>query len=782
VKCSGFAFAACLLATVGLAHAEPVVEQIGVHGNHRIEAEAIRLAVSSKVGGPLDAKTVRDDVRAIWKLGEFSDVHVDTEDGASGTIVTFDVVERPTIRKVLVAGNHEIGLDKINDVLQLNHDEVADYAKAHRDRDRIAELYESRGFLFANVDVDLVQAGASEVDVVFTVDEHAKVLVSDVSFVGNRALSSDDLREHMATRPPGVLSFLNGSGVFRRDELDRDLAVLTGYYFDRGYATVKIGAPELKLSRDHKRMNVTIPIEEGPRFTFDVIEVKGDLIGSAAQNLALVRSKRGDVFSRSGLDRDRKSIEMHYRDLGYAHANVAVKPELDLASKKIALTFEVVRGKRVYVDRIHIRGNTKTRDKVIRREMAITEGELYSETRLEQSRLRIIQLGYFEDVAVSTSAGSSEDLMDIEVEVKERPNGTFQIGAGYSSQESVLVQGQVSMENFLGRGQSLQAQVMLSGVRRLFMLRLVEPHVFDTQWIFTGEAYNQSRSFGWYSRKATGGALTWGYPISDRVRAFLTYRLEDVAMTGTSGSSTSVGATSESLALDTASLFRGGWTSSVRGTLSYDTRNNRLFPTDGYYATAFAEYAGKATGSENQYMRWGGFARRYQHLGPFVLRLNGELGVTTSLDGRGVPLSERYLLGGIADIRGYQPRSLGPRLWSQRPGDVGQDLDPLTIGGNVQLIGQAELEFPLVRKLGISGVAFFDVGNAYNLESRFCSRLGTDACPSAVDMVTGLRKSVGVGVRWLSPLGPLRFEWGLPLDLRPGEKPAGLEFTMGGSF
>jgi outer membrane protein insertion porin family len=781
VKCSGFAFAACLLA-IELAHADPAIEQIGVRGNHRIEAEAIRLAVSSKIGGPLDPKTMRDDVRAIWKLGEFSDVQVVTEPGASGTIVTFEVVERPAIRKVLVAGNHELGLDKINDVLDLERDKVVDYVAVNRNRDRVAELYMTRGFLFATVDVQLVQIEPGEVDVVFTVDEHAKVEVSDVTFVGNRVVSSSDLRERMATRRPGVLSFLNGSGVFRRDELDRDLAILTGYYLDRGFATVKIGAPELRLSRDHKRMKVTITIDEGPRFSFGAIEVKGDLIGLPAQNLALIRSREGDTFSRAALDRDRRALEMHYQDLGYAHANVALRPRFDVASRRIALAFEVVRGKRVFVESIHIRGNSKTRDKVIRRELRITEGELYSGTKLEQSRQRITQLGYFEDVAVSTRAGSSDELVQVEVEVRERPTGTFQIGAGFSSQESFMVQGQMSMENFLGRGQALQAQIMLSGIRRLFMFRFVEPYFLDTRWILTAELYNQSRGFGWYSRTATGGALTWGYPISDRVRAFLTYRLENVGITGGSGGITSLGATAKPIALDTANLFRGGWTSSVRGTLAYDTRNNRLFPTQGYYATAFAEYAGRITGSENQYVRWGGFVRRYQRLGPFVLRLNTELGVTTSLDGRGVPLSERYLLGGITDIRGYAPRSLGPRLWSQRPGDIGQELEPLAIGGNVQLIGNAELEFPLVKKLGLSGVAFFDIGNAYNLESRFCNRASTDACPGALDMVGGLRKSVGVGVRWMSPLGPLRFEWGLPLDLRRGEKPAGLEFTMGGSF
>jgi outer membrane protein insertion porin family len=781
VKCLGFAVAVCLLA-IELAHAEPAIEQIGVHGNHRIEAETIRLAVASKVGRPLEPKTLANDVRAIWKLGAFSDVRAVSEPGASGTIVTFEVVERPSIRKVLVAGNRELALDKINDVLDLQRDGVVDYAAIYKNRDQIAELYAARGFMFATVDVQLVPIGAAEIDVQFTVDEHAKVEVRDITFVGNRAISSDDLRERMSTRPPGVLSFLNGSGVFRRDELDRDLAILTGFYLDRGFATAKIGAPQLELSRDHKRMNVTIQVDEGPRFAYGAIEIKGDLIGSPAHNLSLIRSRSGTTFSRAAIERDRHALELHYQNLGYARASVSVRPQFDIAKRLIALTFEVARGMRVYVEKIHIRGNSKTRDKVIRREMRITEGELYSGTQLERSRAQIAALGYFEDVALSTRDGTSDEFVQIEVEVRERQTGTFQLGAGFSSQEKFIVQGQVAMENVGGRGQSVQAQLSFSSIRRLFLLRFVEPYLLDTRWIASAEVYNQSRGFGWYSRSATGGALTFGYPISDRVRAFLTYRLENVGITGGSGGITQLGATAKPLDLDTANLFRGGWTSSVRGTISYDTRDNRLFPTEGHYATAFAEYAGRITGSENEYLRWGGFARRYQHVGPFVLRLNAELGVTTSLDGRGVPLTERYLLGGITDIRGYQPRSLGPRLWSQRPGDVGQELDPLAIGGNVQLIGNAELEFPLVKKLRISGVAFFDIGNAYNLESRFCNQVGTDACPGAVDMLGGLRKSVGLGVRWMSPLGPLRFEWGLPLDLRPGEKPAGLEFTIGGSF
>lgn len=753
------------------AFASDAIEAVVVRGNHRIETETIRLAISSRAGRTLEPATLRDDVRAIWKLGVFSDVQVGTEPGASGPIVVFDVVERPQIRKIVVAGNQELSLDKINDVLDLRRDAVADFVAMRKNRDKIAELYTSQGFLYANVDVELVPVSEREADVRFTIDEHAKVVVGDITFIGNHAISTADLRAAMATRPPGALSFLNGSGVFRRDMLEQDLSILTAYYLDRGFAAVKIGAPDLRISRDRKRMTVAIAIDEGPRFTYAAIDIKGDLIGTPAQQLALIRSRVGQTFSRATLAHDREALERHYQDLGFAHANVAIRPKLDHAHRLVTLGFEIVRGKRVFVEQIHIRGNSKTRDKVIRREMRIAEGELFSASRLEESRRQIIALGYFENVTVSTQRGSSDDYLDINVEVLERRTGTVQLGAGIASRDGLIAQGQVAQENFLGRGWSLQAQVMLSSVRRLFLLRFVEPYMLDTKWTFAGELYNQSTGLGAYSRTATGGALTWGHPLSDHVRASVTYRLEDIGITS-----------NVPLTLDTANLFRGGWTSSIRGGLTWDTRDNRLFPTDGVYATAFAEYAGKLTGSQNQFVRWGGFARRYQRIGPFVLRLNGEVGVTTSLDGRGVPLTERYLLGGISDIRGYAPRSLGPHLWSQHPGDVGQPLDPLAIGGNLQVIGNAELEFPLVKRLGISGVAFFDIGNAYNLESRFCGRPGSDACVGTTGMIGGLRKSVGVGVRWMSPLGPLRFEWGLPLDLKPGEKPAGLEFMMGGSF
>jgi len=774
----------------GTALADPLIERVTIRGQQRIEPDAIRVQIGSKPGRKLDPAQLRADVRAIWQLGLFADVDVLTEDTPSGGVtVTFEVAERPSIRKVLVEGNRELGLGKINDVLDLKRDTVVDAVAIRKNRDQIAELYIQNGFHLSTVDHELVPVGVSEVDVKFTVDEHAKIRVSNVVFVGNRALSDRQLRDVLVTRPPNALSFLNDSGLYRRDALERDLVVLTARYLDAGYATIKVGTPGLRLSRDKRFMHVTIPIDEGPRFQFGEVTVKGDLLGSLAENRKRIRTRTGATFSRTQVERDREALETRYRDQGFAHANVVPRIRLDHPNRKVEIAFEIVRGKRTYIERINVRGNSKTRDQVIRREMKIAEGELFNASKLELSRRRILALGFFESVTVSSTRGSSDEFVDVSVEIRERPTGSFQIGAGFSSLESFLLQGQVAHDNFLGRGHSLAFNAQISSLRRLVSLRFVEPYFLDTKWTFGVELYNQSRGFGAFSRNATGGSLTWGYPLSDHARASLTYRLEDVSLTSGSGYIANLGARSTAVStIDTANLLRGGLSSSVRGALSWDSRDNRLLPTGGWYATAFAEYAGRLTGSETQFVRWGGFLRRYQKLGgPFVLRLNGELGVTTSLDGEGVPLSERYLLGGIYDIRGYTARSIGPRLYTQQPGDVGAELDPLPLGGNLQIIGNAEVEFPLIKRMGLSGVVFFDIGNAFNLEDRFCSRrpgapTTGDACVSPTTMLGNLRKSVGVGLRWLSPIGPLRLEWGIPLDLRPGEKPSGIDFTIGTSF
>ncbi len=481
-------------------------------------------------------------------------------------------------------------------------------------------------------------------------------------------------------------------------------------------------------------------------------------------------------------------------DRGYAYANVLPLTKPIPGKDQIQLIFEIERGKKAYFERINVRGNSKTRDKVIRREMKIAEGELFNNTNLEISKRRINALGFFEKVDVSTKRGSSDEFVEVNVEVSERPTGTFQIGAGFSSVENFIAQAQISQNNLFGRGQTLTLQAQLSSLRQLFLVRFVEPYFLDTSWTFAFDLYNQSRAFGGFSRNAKGGDLTWGYPLSYEARAFLTYKLEDVnIITGTRGFA-DFGAVREPIeATDVANLYRGGVTSSLRASLSWDSRNNRLFTTEGWYHTIFAEWADEYTASENVFLRYGGFTRYYKELGgPFVLHTNAEVGLTTSRDSLGVPIAERYLIGGIFDVRGFRPRSLGPVLSTGRSPDDPQRAIPL--GGNLQIILNSEIEFPLFKRVGISGVVFFDMGNAYNLEDRYCSGLERvreaeslkfDPCFRFPDsLISGIRKSVGFGFRWFSPIGPLRFEWGIPLDrqIRPdgqAEEPLVFEFTIG---
>jgi outer membrane protein insertion porin family len=625
-------------------------------------------------------------------------------------------------------------------------------------------------------------------------DEKAKVKIRDVQFIGNHSISDDELRLAISTRRQDALSFLNESGVYSQEAFERDLLLVSAHYWDRGYANVKVGTPQLRLSRDKEYMYLSIPIDEGPVFSIGTVNFKGDLIGSAAENLSRIKMRPGVTFSRTQIAEDREKLSAYYQDQGYAYANVLPLTKVDLPTRKISLTYEVARGKRAYFERINIRGNAKTRDKVIRREMKISEGELFNNTNLETSKRRITALGYFENVVVSTKRGSSDEFVEVNVEVTERPTGTFQIGAGFSSVENFIAQAQISQNNLFGRGQTLAVQAQLSSLRQLFLLRFIEPYLLDTHWTFGFDLYNQSQGFGTFFRNSSGGQLTWGYPLSYEARAFLIYKLEDVSITTGTGGIANLGATSAPIAsTSVANLFRGGVTSSVRASLAWDSRNNRLFPTGGWYETAFAEIASQYTGSQNKFLRWGGFVRHYHELwGPFVLHVNGELGVTTSTDPLGVPISERYLVGGIYDIRGYAPRSLGPQLVTQLPGDVGQSLGRLPLGGNMQIIFNSEVEFPLFKKVGISGVVFYDMGNAYNLEDRYCSGLQRknsavsikfDPCFRGFDSLTsGLRRSVGFGFRWFSPIGPLRFEWGIPLDPQINEDPLVFEFTIGNFF
>lgn len=781
---------------------------IQFRGNRKVEDDALRVNLRSEVGAVLIPETVRADLRALWQMGFFEDIRIEAEpaDG-DGVVLIFAVEEKPAIRKVLVSGNSEINLEKINEVLDLKRAAILDIGKVKTNRAKIQDLYREKGYYLASVDYDVRPVNEAEVDVWFLVDERSKVEIRGINFVGNEKISDEELRGIITTSEGGALAFLTDGGIFQEEVFERDLLMITAYYYDHGFINVKIGTPQIRLSRDKRYMYLSIPIDEGPVFRIGEIGFRGDLIGDEADYHERLTVEKGEVFKRSKVGSDINELTNFYKDKGYAYVNVTPLTKVDLEDRIVDLSFEIERGNKVYFERINVRGNSKTRDKVIRREMKISEGELYSQTSLDVSRRRIEALGFFETVNISTSRGSSDELIEVNVEVAERPTGTFQIGAGFSSVERFIAQAQISQNNLFGRGQTLTLQAQLSGLRQLFLLRFVEPYLLDTDWTFAFDLFNQSRAFGGFARNATGGNLTWGYPLSWESRVFLTYKLERVGVSTGAGLIDFGNNRAPVEAESVANLFRDGWTSALRASISYDSRNNRLFPSDGWHLNGFFEVADGYLGSklltndpndENEFFRYGGFARHYRPIwGPFVLKLNAEVGVTVSPNPEGVPITERYIIGGIYDVRGYRPRSLGPRIFYQGPGDPGGGgLNALILGGNLQLIGNAEIEFPLFERVGISGVVFMDVGNAFNLEDRYCASSAGGAVSAKFDpcfrfpdsLVQGLRRSVGFGFRWFSPIGPLRFEWGIPLDrqeqLPEGGEEEGLvfEFTIGNFF
>lgn len=770
------------------------IAQIQFRGNRKVEDAAIRANLVSKQGAPLALDKIRADIRSLWTLGLFEDVRVlAAPSGDDAVIITFVVEEKPSVRKVLISGNDELSLEDINKVIDLQRDAILDVAKIKKNREKIHDLYVDEGFYLAEVEYEVRPVNEAEVDVWFLIDESSKVEIREISFIGNRKVSDETLHSITTTKEGGYFSFISDSGVFKQEEFERDLLLILAYYYDHGFIRAKVGTPKVRLSRDKRYMYLSIPIDEGPVFRIGEIDFQGDIIGDKSDYYELLSIEPGDIFNRSQVSKDIKAVNDLYKNLGYAYVNVTPLNQINIEDLTVDLSFKIEKGEKVYFERINIRGNNKTRDKVIRREMQIAEGELYSQTALEQSQRRIMALGFFTNVDISTTRGSGDQFIVVNVEVAERPTGTFQIGAGFSSVENFIAQAQISQNNLFGRGQTLALQLQISSLRQLYLLQFIEPYFLDTQWTFAFKLYNTSQGFGSFARNAAGGNLTWGRRLTYETRAALTYKLETVDVTTGGIGLARFGSIREPVNADSvANLYRGGITSSVQGSIVYDSRNNRLFATDGWYHQLYLEIADEFLGSENVFVRYGGFFRHYRPLfGPFVLKLNAEFGVVTSRDPLGVPITERYLIGGIYSVRGFSPRSLGPRLRVSSPGDVGQPLTSIPLGGNLKLVWNTEIEFPLFKQVGISGLVFFDMGNAYNLEDRYCSGSAAtndvspkfDPCFNFPNSLTeGLRKSVGFGFRWFSPIGPLRFEWGIPLDRQNNEEPLVFEFTIGNNF
>jgi len=756
-----------------------VIKTIRVEGHKRVEAQAVARALKSKLGEPFDPDNTAEDLRALYALGYFKDIRLLVQREADGIIYVVEVTERPVIRDIKLVGNDSISEEDLAEVVELKRFSILDQEEVRKAAAKIQEKYVEKGFFLAEVTPRIEEREGSEgaaVNVFFDIRENAKVQVKEIRFIGVEKLDRRKLLAVMALRPGSLLSFLTNEGIYRDEMLERDVAVIQQIYYDEGYINVRVDPPSVSISPDKRDVYITITVHEGDQYRIGELDVVGDLIEPREELLSKLGAKTGSVFSSTALRTDLEALTNVYHDEGYAYVNVNPATMVNPEAKTVSITFEIDKGRPVTVERIEIHGNTKTRDKVIRRELRIHEGELFNGTGMRRSKDRVTALGYFETVEVTQKQGSNAERVVVRVEVKEKATGTFQVGAGFSSMESFIFTAQIQQQNFLGWGYAVQANVQASGLRQLYQLSFYDPYFLDTSFIMSVDAYRTQGDFNGFLREATGGNLTIGRyltPEYDLIASgTLTYEYINVEpQFGNQG-------------VPLAGIFQSGSTRSVRGSLTWDRRNNRLFPSAGFQLFGSAEVSPGLFGSDFQYSRFSGYWRQYVPL-PLgaVFKWNMHAGIISPLDpDRPLPISEKYFLGGINSLRGYQLFSISPtrRVLRTLSPDSTIYRDRYTqgdyaVGGNKQFWANVELEFPILEAAGVRGLLFYDAGNSFAENEHFFQ-------DKQDNVPLGLFHSVGAGVRWFSPVGPLRFEWGVPLNRRPGDEPFKFEFNIGNFF
>ena len=433
------------------------ISEVVITGNKKIEKDAILARLKSKVGEPYSEDLVHEDVISIFKLGYFYDIQVDKENTAKGIKLTYKIVEKPSIVEITFHGNDELSESDLKDAIDLKPYQIQDISKIQKAQEKLQKLYEDKGFFLAKVGFRFEQVGndGDRVRLVFEIEENDKVKVKTINFIGNRKLSDSELKAVMQTREQGPLSFISGSGAYKQDAFDRDMQILQYLYFNKGYVQVKISKPIVTVSPDKKGIYIAIRIEEGEQFDVGDVEFQGDLLFSNQELFDTIKIDKNKVFVAQTLQEDVSALTAKYGDLGYAYANPIPLTTLREKDRKVDIVFKIEKGNKVYFGKFNMIGNSRTRDKVIRREFEIQEGELYNETRKRESIANIKRLGFFDDVTFNPKTPENNpDVMDLDVNVTERNTGSLQIGAGYSSYSKANFYGNIQQANLFGRAKN----------------------------------------------------------------------------------------------------------------------------------------------------------------------------------------------------------------------------------------------------------------------------------------------------------------------------------------
>jgi outer membrane protein insertion porin family len=725
---------------------EDVIYKITILGNVKTEEGVIRGAVKSREGGPFSNEQVREDLRSIFSLGYFTDVQVDIKSTPKGKEIIYIVAEKPSVKEVLILGNDKVKLDDIKEKVTLTPRSILNLEKVVENAEQIRKLYFSKGYYGVRVEHQVDSLETNEAVVTFRITEGPKGRIKKIILKGNQKIKSSDLKKVMTTKQWSLFSFITKTGVLDEDILKNDTQLLTAYYYDYGYLDAKISQPKIDL-RDPKRIRIEIEIEEGPQYRLGTIDFKGDVLTTKEDLFKNLRLKRNDVYRNSAVREQIRIFTQKFANEGYAY--VEINPETNIDSKNLLvhLTFEIEEKKRVFFEKIQVTGNTKTRDKVIRRELEVEEGEIYNVTDLNESRDRLRRTGYFKEVGFTTSRGSTDEKINLDIKLEEAPTGALSFGVGYSSIENVVGSATLSEQNLFGLGYQGLLRFQLGTESQNFKASFTNPYFLGYPYSVGVDLYNEDiEYFDTYSYQILGGDLRLGKKLTKRIRLDTMYKLENI----------DVSDVTEDASIYIKEQEGKATTSAISFTLSMDTRDDYYAPSRGAKHSLFTQYAGGILGGDNYFVK-GVLESSWFFPLPLgtVLNLRGRFGIIEPYGGKETPIYEKFFVGGLYTVRGFEYGMAGP---------VDVNEDPL--GAEKMVVFTAEWIFPLSREIGLRGAFFFDIGKGFD-EWRDMSPLRTGA---------------GAGIRWFSPMGPIHIDFGINLSPEEGEKRSVFDFTMGTVF
>jgi outer membrane protein insertion porin family len=724
-----------------------LIASIAPEGNKRIDSGAILRKITTKTGDAYNPAKLRKDLKAIYAMGYFNDVQIDVSDTQKGKNVIFRVVEKPVIKSVLFEGTDELKEKDVKEAANIKEHFILNPAKVSVAEEAIRQLYKSKGFYNSKVTSKITYPNDQGAVVQFNIDEGKKMYIKEISVEGNKTFDDDELLDQIQTSKKWFMSWLTEGGLLDMNMVQQDAARIVSYYNDHGFLEAKIAEPV--ITQEKESLSVKFIVEEGPRFRVGKVDITGDLLESKDKLLKMLTIPNEEYLGRQAVRDDILKLTDYYAEAGYAFADI--KPIITKAPSGDIMdaTFNIKKGNLVYIDRITIKGNSRTRDNVIRRELLIAEGGVFDSKALRESTQALQRLTYFEEVNITPEPSLNPDRMNIIVEVKEKSTGNFSIGAGYSSADSLMVMGQISENNFLGRGDTLSLSANLSGKSSRYNLGYTDPHLNDSALSWGFDLFSTEREYDDYTKDSKGGGVRIGYPIFGKWRVYGNYSFTNTDLTDVSENAPPTIKKSVDLHV----------TSALKMSLVRDTRNRLYDASEGSRNVISVEYAGGPLGGDAQFTKVEGSSGWYFPM-PFktVFHIKGSIGQIFENQPGKVPVFERFYLGGLSSIRGFSPLNVSPIENGER------------IGGDKMWYTNTEVIFPLLETQGLKGLVFFDSGQVLN---------DTD---NWGDTNENIKTATGLGIRWLSPMGPLSVVWGFNLDPQPDEKDAVWDFSVGGTF